>query len=296
MHPYLFHIPLPWGGSFPVASYGTMILIGYLVSLWIGQRRGRRMGLDPLAMFDLFIVVLFAGIVGARLFYVIEDWGTFAEHPWRIIRLDQGGLSFFGGLMAGLAGLLVSIWKKGMPLRPTLDALVSVVPLGHAFGRIGCFLNGCCFGKVSDAWIAIRFPRVLGEGGRIVGCPVFIHHLEQGLVTAADKWSESVYPTQLYAVAYNFAIFALLSYLLWRRWRAGEIAWLYAIFYGTARYINEIFRVNPPIPQLGGMTIFQVLSFALVIFGFAMFLRGRLRPYEPLPEPWRPPPERRERS
>ncbi len=289
MHPHLFDIPLPWGGKFPVASYGTMILIGYLLCLWIGQKRGKRMGLDPLAVFDLFIVGLFVGIVGARLFYVVENWDLFAGHPWRIIRLDQGGLSFYGGLLGGLAGLLGAIRKKRMPVRPTLDALVSVLPLGHAFGRMGCFLNGCCYGKVTDAWVGLRFPRILGEAGEIIGSPPFVDHLGGRLVGPTDAWSLPVHPTQLYEVGYNLAIFAVLSYLLWRRWRAGEIAWLYAIFYGAARYVNELFRANPPIPQLGGMTIFQAFSFALVLFGFVMFVDGRFRPYQPLPEPCQPP-------
>lgn len=295
MHPYLFDIPLPGERTIRVPSYGFMILCGFLVCLWLVRRRGRRMGLDPVAVFDLVIVTLISGIVGARLFYVVDNWEFFRDELWQIPSIWKGGLVFHGGLMGGAAGLLASIWKKKLPLRTALDVVTSLIPLGHAFGRTGCFLNGCCFGKVTAAWTGIRFPRVLDAAGGIVRGNPFAHHFESGLVNAAQHWSLPVHPTQLYAVGYNLAIFAVLSYLLRRRWRAGEVAWFYGMFYGTARFVNEFFRVTERVPELGGLTVFQAISFAMVIIGFVMFLDGRRRPYQPLPEPWRPPPEQQRR-
>ncbi|MGD2175142.1 MAG: prolipoprotein diacylglyceryl transferase [Candidatus Brocadiaceae bacterium] len=290
MHPYLFKIPLPGGHRFPVASYGSMILVGFLVCLWLFQRRGRRMGLDPTALFDVAVYGLLGGVAGARLFYVVQHWAYFAEEPLHILFLHEGGLAFFGGLIGGAAGLLGGLVAKGLPLRATLDVAASLVPLGHAFGRMGCFLNGCCFGKVTHSWLGVRFPRIVAENGTISGSPVFLHHLSEGLVAATDAHSLPVHPTQLYAVAYNLAIFGVLSYLLPRRRRPGQVAWLYLILYGTARCGNEFLRADTaPRAALGGLTLFQAIAIAGVTFGLIMFLDTVRRPRVPVPEPWRPP-------
>ena len=189
MHPYLFELPLPWGKTLRPPSYGFMIAVGFLVCLWLLQRRGRRMGLDPAALFDVATAALVGGIVGARLFYVVHNWSEFSGSPLRILAFWHGGLAFFGGVMGGAAGLLAMVWKKGLPLRMTLDLAAGLLPLGHAFGRVGCFLNGCCFGKVTDLWVGMRFPRVLGNSGEVVGCPVFLHHVHQGLVNLSQARS-----------------------------------------------------------------------------------------------------------
>lgn len=264
MHPYLFEIPLPGGGTFRLPSYGFMILIGFLVCLYLLQRRGRRMGLDPTVLFDVAVWTLLGGLAGARVFYVLHHWADYAGRLWHVFFLWEGGLAFFGALIGGVLGLLAGLWWKRLPFRRTLDVTASLVPLGHAFGRIGCFLNGCCYGKPTDAWVGVKFP----------GLP------------------EAVHPTQLYAVGYNLIIFALLSYLLPRRRRPGEVAWLYPVFYGTARYFNEFFRGDTQaISALGGLTVFQALCLAAVAFGVVMLALSRRKPPVPLPEPWTPPEE-----
>ena len=210
--------------------------------------------------------------------------------------MEKGGLVFYGGLIGGGVALLFYTILKKMPLRRTLDVVMSVAPLGHAFGRTGCFLNGCCFGQITRSIFGVRFPRILEEGNvanslfnvgekYIAGSPPFVHHLRQGLVDKTAQWSLPVHPTQLYAVVYNLAIFGLVSWWFGRRWRAGDIAWVYAIAYGTARFINEFIRVTEPV--FAGLTIAQVICVPLVAFGVVMFVRGRRRPsepFEPLPE------------
>jgi phosphatidylglycerol:prolipoprotein diacylglycerol transferase len=290
MHPYLFNIPLPGGHCFPIRSYGLMIVLGFLVCLWLVQRRGKRMGLNPTALFDVAVVGLVGGIVGARLFYVIDNWNAFASDLTGIIRIDQGGLAFYGGLMGGAVVLLSGLWSKKLPVRPTLDVVASLVPLGHAFGRVGCFLNGCCFGKVTHSWVGVKFPRILNGAGDIVGSEPYLHQLRLGLIDKSQTWSLPVYPTQLFEVGYELLTFGILSFLLFRRRRAGDVAWLYAIFYGSARFVNEFFRADTqPSPALGGLTIFQVLSLGAATFGLVMLVDGIRRPAQPMPEPWQPP-------
>jgi phosphatidylglycerol:prolipoprotein diacylglycerol transferase len=290
MHPYLLRVPLPGGHGFTIASYGFMIVCGFLLCLWLLQRRGRRMGMDPTALFDTAVTILICGIVGARVFYVVQHWASFADDPIKIIRLDLGGLAFFGGLIGGVLGLLVSAGLKGIPILPVLDVGASLVPLGHAFGRIGCFLNGCCYGRLAECAWAVRFPKVIGRDGEIIGSPPFTDQMREGLVTAQDSWSRPVHPTQLYEAGYNLVIFALLSFLLFRRRRPGDVAWLYAILYGAARFTNEFFRADTLARDwLGGLTIFQALALIAVAVGGTMLIRNLRRPRVPLPGPWVPP-------
>jgi len=335
MHPYLFRIPLPWGRTFNAPSYGFMIMCGFLVCLWLLQRRARAAGLDPMALFDMAVLALLCGMIGARFFYVIHHWPDFADHPLSIVRVDQGGLAFFGGLIGGGGALLFAAWQKKLPLAATLDVTASVVPLGHAFGRMGCFLFGCCFGKVTDFWTAVRFPRILAErkmesvllrlGDQYVdGSPAFVHQVLTGWTTEAAEriratfpgelareFQEStqvvgdrvhllitcthslpVHPTQLYELGYNLLIFAALSVLLSRRRRPGDVAWAYALCYGTARFFNQFLRADVvPLRGLGGLTLFHLIAAGAAAFGAVMLARSLRK--EPVPQlpPWEPPVE-----
>jgi phosphatidylglycerol:prolipoprotein diacylglycerol transferase len=281
MHPYLLRIPLPAGRAFWLPSYGTAILCGFLLCIWLSQRRARRMGLDPTAVFDVAVSGLLGGIVGARLLHVALEWSQYAEQPWEVLFLWQGGLAFFGGFVGGMVVVVVACLRKRLPLLPTGDLAAGLVPLGHAFGRIGCFLNGCCFGALTDSWAGMRFPRIVVDN-QIRGSVAYLAHLNAGLVTQADTHSLPVHPTQLYEAAYNLAIFALLTYLLPRRRRPGQVAWAYFVFYGSARYMNEFFRGDHlRRAALGGMTEWQAVALVAAAFGFVMFLRTLLLPPDP---------------
>ena len=290
MHPYLLEIPLPWGGHFRIASYGVMIVCGFLTCLYLMRGRARRMGLNPTAMFDAAVFALMGGIVGARVFFVLHHWSEYAERPLDIIRLDLGGLTFYGGLIGGATGLLLTVWTRRLPLLRTLDVGASLVSLGHAFGRVGCFLNGCCFGEVTDSWTGVRFPRILNDAGEIIGSIPYRAHMDRGLLTAAAERSLSVHPTQLYEVCYELAFFFILSYALTRRRREGDVAWLYAALYGCGRFVNEFFRADHArLAGVGGLTSFQVMSLGLAVAGVVMLIRSRRRPSQPMPEPFEEP-------
>ena len=290
MHPHLLRIPLPWGGHFTIASYGFMIMCGFLLTLFLAQRRAKRLGLDPNAIFDVAIAMLIGGIVGARLFYVVYDWPTFRDNPLEVFRIDKGGLIFFGGAAGGIALLLAGLSRKNLPMRRSLDLIISLVPLAHAFGRIGCFLNGCCFGAVTRSWAGVRFPKVLDPGSQAVaGSPVFVSHVNRGLVADSAEWSLPVHPTQLYAVGYNLVIFTIVSYMLLRRRREGDVAWTYLGLYSVARFLNEFVR-DDQAPVLLGLTIAQLICIPALVLSVVVLVRSRRRPPEPLPEPWQPPP------
>jgi phosphatidylglycerol:prolipoprotein diacylglycerol transferase len=290
MHPYIVDIPLPWGGTLPVASYGVMIMCGFLLCLFLARIRASKTGLNPDDIYDVAFAMLVGGIIGARLFYVVQFWNEagFGERPLTILRIDKGGLVFYGGVIGGGVAFLVSMLCKKMPFRLTLDVIGGLIPLGHAFGRTGCFLNGCCFGHRTSFWLGIRFPRVLRPGNvedelfnvgdnYIAGSPPFLHHLQQGLVLKTSEWSLPVHPTQLYAIVYNLAIFAFLTYWFRKSERhpPGEVAWLYCVTYGVARFFNEVLRVTEPLAM--GLTVAQIISVFMVAFGITMLVVGRKR-------------------
>jgi phosphatidylglycerol:prolipoprotein diacylglycerol transferase len=322
MHPYLFDVPLPGGREFHVPSYGACILVGFLFCVFLARRRARRMGINPVDIFDMAVAVLMGGIVGGRAFYVIHHWAAFREAPWQAFNLTTGGLAFFGGFFGGAAAALITIGWKGMPLRPTLDVSLSLVPLGHAFGRLGCFLQGCCYGRVTDLPLGVEFPRVLSKEGFLVGSPAYVHQRTIGWAVETVQWfgdrfspsfmaefhdrtvmaataggparyfllasqtsSLPVHPTQLYEIGYNLLFFALLSWLLWRRRRAGNVACLYAVCYGTARFVNEFLRVDTE-PLVGPLTVFHLIAAAVAVTGAVLLARNMRAAPEPLPEPW----------
>ena len=288
MHPHLLSIPLPWGGTFTVATYGFAIMCGFLLALYVAQRRAKRFGIDPAAVFDAAIGALVAGIVGARLLFVIYEWDTFRAHPEEIPRIDKGGLVFLGGAIAGVLALIVVLRRRRAPLMRSLDVMASIAPLAHAFGRFGCFMNGCCFGKVTHSWLGVQFPRVAdAASGAVVGSPAFITHLREGLILESAEWSLPVHPTQLYAIGYNLLIFAVLTFYLTRRRREGQVGWLYLVLYGSFRFANEAVRVTPPVVL--GMSPAQAMCVPLIVIGAVMLLKARKLPPQPLPEPWQPP-------
>jgi len=167
MHPDLFTIP---GIGLQVKTYGFFLTVGFLSAVWLAMRRAQRVGADPDRVLDFSFIALFFGVGGARVFYVIHYWQTDFAHrpnPWfAVIDIRQGGLEFLGGLLGAMIATLVYLkWKK-LSVRMYLDILAPGAMWGLAFGRLGCFFNGCCFGGLCAAgapdvpkypW-AVNFP------------------------------------------------------------------------------------------------------------------------------------------
>jgi len=181
MHPELFTLP----GGYTIKTYGFFMMLGFLSGVWLAMRRAQRVKADPDVVLDLGFLCLLFGVGGARVFYVIHYWPQFAEAPnllLAIVDVTKGGLEFLGGFLGAFAAIVVYAWIKsraGKPIsiRMYLDILAPSAMWGLAFGRMGCFFNGCCFGSVclaADAqqpqypW-AVRFP---------FGSPAFVDEWE----------------------------------------------------------------------------------------------------------------------
>jgi len=237
MKPVLFSF-----GTIHLYSYGLSIAIGVLLSLFLMKRRAVKEGFPgPDEVFDMAFVVLVWGFIGARLFYVIQNFSYYAVEPLKIFAIWEGGLIFYGGAIAAFLGFWLTCRKKKWPFWKTLDFLTPYSALTHAFGRLGCFLNGCCFGKACELPWAVRFP---------------------GL-------SYAVHPAQLYEAFYDIVLFV---FLIKRRKQVrfeGEIALLYFLLYGMGRYIIEFAR--EPGWMWMGLTSNQWLSVAIMTVAFIIF-------------------------
>ena len=232
-------------GFLHLKTYGACMATGFLLCWMLVEKLSGRKDLS-----NLLLSLMIGGVVGSRIAYVIEHWQSeFASHPAAIIRVDQGGLMFYGGFI--LSFVIFFVWcflKKEKPLE-LVDLLAAVVPLGHAFGRIGCFFYGCCYGRDSDAWCAVTFP---------MGSPSWFEH---------GRRMVGVLPTQLFEAAALLALFGLLMWM-WRRTRRhpGLILGTYLCGYAVIRFGIEYLRGDPR-AAVGPFSISQAISIGMLIIG-----------------------------
>ena len=247
-------------GFLHLKTYGACMATGFLLCWMLIEKLSGRKDLS-----NLLLSLMIGGVAGSRIAYVIEHWqGEFASNPAAIIRVDQGGLMFYGGFI--LSFVIFFVWcfvKKENPLK-LADILAAVIPLGHAFGRIGCFFYGCCYGRDSDAWCAVTFP---------MGSPSWYEH---------GRRMVSVLPTQLFEAAALLALFGLLMYVWHRRSTvpsapsrtgAGTILGLYLCGYAIIRFGIEYLRGDPR-AAVGPFSISQSISIGMVIIGACFILNA----------------------
>lgn len=263
-------------GPITIHAYGLCLALGFMASVWVATRlsaRDNRHTADALSTLAIWLIL--AGIVGARIAYVAEHWTTEFADPLgqgsvlALFRIDQGGLMFYGGLAGSTVALAIFARVTRDTFLGLSDLVVSVLPLGHAFGRIGCFLHGCCYGRVTDGVCGVRFPRY---------SPAWYDHISNGLLQETAAHSLPVIPTQLIETAGNLILFALLA-SHYRRWskRPGHLLGAYCIGYAILRFVVEALRGDPRMP-VGPFSISQAASLGLAVFGAAVLLYTRRKP------------------
>lgn len=237
MKPVLFTF-----GYFHLYSYGLSIALGVLLSLFLMKRQAMIEGFPtPEEVLDMAFSILIWGFLGARFFYVFQNFSYYLSAPLKIFAVWEGGLVFYGGAIAAFAGVALLSRKKRWSFWRILDFVVPYVALTHAFGRVGCFLNGYCYGKVCDLPWAVHFPELL----------------------------RPVHPAQLYEAVFDLVLFV---FLLRRRKRSrfdGEATLLYFLLYGFGRYMIEF--VREPGWAWWGLTCNQWLSAGIIIAAFLTF-------------------------
>lgn len=236
MEPILFRL-----GSYTFHAWGTVTLLGILAAApgiwWDAGRRnmgGRHARFQFVA--DFYLVGIAGGIVGGRLLHVLTNLGQFRDDPAAIFAIESTGYAFYGALGVVIVGLWWLARKYGIPTGAVSDLFMTWLPLGHAFGRVGCYLAGCCHGAPTDAWIGVSFPPEA-----VAYQSPDVPHLE------GDTGTVPLHPTQLYE---SIGLAGLFVWMLGMRLRHGiEIPWRqtarYAIGYAAVRFVVELFRGDP---------------------------------------------------
>lgn len=155
MYPELFELPFT---HLTIKSYGLMMVLGFLAAVFVIRRLSRDITPDPLYITNASLYTLIAGVVGSRLFYVVHYFDKFKGDILSVFAIWQGGLELLGGVVLAILVVFFYLWRHKLPIRRYLDILAIGLLLALAFGRIGCFLNGCCFGKPTDQLWGVRFP------------------------------------------------------------------------------------------------------------------------------------------
>ncbi len=303
MHPIVFYIP--WLNS-PIYSYGVMMVCAFLATQWLAGQLAKRLGYDPEIFVNLALYAMVAGVVGARLSHIIENLPDFTrsdrsvwENFYAMINIRSGGLTFYGGLLLAFPVCLGYVLYRKVPGRVAMDIVAPCIMLGLGIGRVGCFLNGCCYGATANIPLAVRFPydsnayvdqfnnQLYHLGGEELDHPVppqLLVHTADGVrlltpeevqknpqlaaLAAAEK-SNPVIPTQLYSTFTSLLIMGICLCYFTMPHSPGRVFALMLMIEGPSRYLLELLRVEPPI--FGRMSLSMLLGQLLFVAGVLMW-------------------------
>ncbi len=252
MHPIAFNL-----GTLAVHWYGVMVALGFLAGLWTASRRGPLDGFTPDQILDLGPWLIVGGILGGRSLYVFTFWREqFADKPFsEIFMIQHGGLVYYGGFIGAALAVVLYARLKKLQIWKIFDAIAPSIALGYAFGRVGCLLNGCCYGRACSMPWAIRFP--MGHETHPVG--------SAGI---------PVHPTEIYESLLGLCLYAGLAWFYRRKTFNGQVFAVYLVIYPLLRSFVELFRGDYPPNQhfLGGWaTPAQLVSIGILTAGICLF-------------------------
>ena len=220
-----------------------MLAVAFIIATSLASRRAHIFNIPKDSISGLGLSILICGIIGARALYLLLNIGYFSRHPFEALLINRGGLVFYGAILPGfLAGMVFARIHK-LSVLDIADLLVPFIALAHAIGRIGCFLNGCCYGRQTSSIAGVIFPYT----------------------------DARIYPAQLFSSAGLFIIFLALFYQQGRRRFKGQILLLYFIIYGIFRFSMDFLRGDLQAIFLG-LTISQMVSAVIVLIGLALYL------------------------
>ncbi len=247
-------------GGLTIYWYGILVALGFLAGIWTASRRGLRDGIAAETVVDIGPWIIVGALIGARLLYVISYWREqFASKPiWEILAVRHGGLVFYGGLIGASIAVLFFARVRNLPLWRLADLLAPSISLGQAFGRLGCLMNGCCYGRATNLPWAIHYP------------------------ATHETFGSGVHPTQVYESILDLGLYALLAQLFRRRHFEGQVFATYLVGYALLRAFVECFRGDYLVYYLGGWaTPAQLVSAGILAAGLYLFWKLR-RPLAPL--------------
>lgn len=248
MHSVAFHI-----GSLSIYWYGVLVALGFMVGIWSAARRAPHAGISGEVVADLGPWLIVGALGGARLLYVISYWQEqFASKPFsEIFMIRHGGLVFYGGLIGASVTTIAYCRIKKLALWKVADIFAPSIAIGHAFGRIGCFMNGCCYGKACTLPWAVHFPATHQTAG------------------------DGIHPTQLYESSLNLLLFFYLCHRFKKRQFDGQVFALYLMCFSVARSTVEFYRGDYPAHYVGGLLTPAHLISALLFAAGAVLWKWR---------------------
>ncbi len=276
--------------EFLVPHYGVMLTLALIVGAWMTVRRCRRQGLPEGDAYQAVFYALLLVFAGGRLIYSLQYFHEFSKHPWELLDPRHGGIALYGGLLGLVLGPILYLRSRRLSIGPYFDATVPALAIGLFFGRIGCFLAGCNWGKMSNLPWAVRFPPPRHA---------YAQHLKAGLIAPGAPLSLPVHPTQLYEAGFGLLMFVLSLWwlsrvypALWQpsKWqrsiplrlpafdfrsstfdlRPGRIFLLAISCYAIFRFSIEFLRADSYGWRLGVLTVAQGISIAT--FGICLLL------------------------
>ena len=308
MRQILLRIPIP--GTEHVLTlygYGAMLCLGFLLAILVAARRARRLGQPSDIIYNAALFSFFGGLIGSRVFYVIQ-YGEHFRSVWDLLKIWEGGLTFYGGFLMAVVATIGYLWIARLPILYWLDIIAPSIALGYAFGRLGCFLNGCCYGdtcppNLGFAWPAGTIPwehyadvalAATGLG------PADTGGAAGGAVTGAlaSVWHAPViFPAQLLSFVNAMLLFVVLTAMFRFKRRHGQVLLVFILLYGVSRFLLECLRADEADAYLLGlptllaalghegeaarlplMTISQNLAILMVagsVAGLALLARSR---------------------
>lgn len=236
-------------GDIKIAWYGVLVALGFLAGLWTASRRALRQNVAPDTIMDLGPWLLIGTIIGARTLFVVSYWKEeFASQPIsEIFMVQHGGLVFYGGFIGASLGCILYCRRKRLALWKLADIVAPSIALGSFFGRFGCLMNGCCYGKPTTLPWGVQFPK------------------------GHETYPNYVHPTEIYDALLNLALYAGLAWLYRRKKFDGQVFAAYMLCYAVARSFVEMFRGDYPVYYLGGwVTPAQLVSIGIFLVGLIL--------------------------
>lgn len=278
MHPEAFSI-----GPLHIRWYGIMAALGFVACMLVMRANRKRAGLDSDQVSDIMIFGMIGAVAGARLFYVVQFWRQFKNNWAEIPRIDHGGLVFYGGFIMAIFTISAYCrWKKIAVLK-VFDILTPGLAFGHALGRVGCLLNGCCYGRVCRHVPGVVYPAGsppaapdkypdLAKTVELVNRHIDSKTGQEVVETVIAHPSLPLHAVQLYEFAANIAIGCFLLWLMrFKRLKSGQIAAVYLMLYSLMRFSDEFFRGDHDDFFFGAFTPAQMIGAIAFPLGIALF-------------------------
>jgi len=240
-------------GPLTVYSYGFFVALGYLAGVYLGLYLSTKNGYDTKKAMEICFYLVVASLLGGRTLYVVKYWYNFSGNWQEMFMFWHGGSIFYGGLIAGMAVAMWCIIQYRLPVWKSLDIAAVATALGAGIGRIGCFLEGCCYGTVTDMPWAVTFPSLAGTR----------------------------HPTQMYSFLYTFLLFLVL----WRLWslhkREGDVFLAGMFLYSICRFVEEFFREGP---RYGLLSLSQLIAIGFFLSALLLYTYRKIKTVQS-PEP-----------